>query len=747
MAIMRWHPGRGIWLGLAVALIGAAASLVPGVLALDEAAGLGWLFGRRGPLPPPGDVVVVGISSASAEAFGLSENLDEWPRSLHAELIDRLAAAGASVIAFDVIFDRPSSAEQDAQLAQAIRRAGNVILLERTRSEQLPAAGAAGTATAVIERRIRPIDDFERGVLTTAPFTLPAVPVKVSQFWTFGRAASDTPSLPVAVLQAYAAPAYGAFVASICHADAAACGTLPASWDTVRRSHRVQSVMRRIRDIFVRNPGLRGKMLASLRDGAQGPASRLIRALIGVYAGPASRYLNYYGPPRTVTTIPFQEILKTPSVLESKFDVRGKVVLVGVSEPRQPEQQDQFYSVFSKRTGQNLSGVEIGATAFANLLRGDSIVPLPMPQQLTFVLLWGLVLAAVLRRLPAPAAIVTALLTGAAYLWFVEYRFAAVDSWWPIIVPIGIQMPLLLFGMLLMSYREVHAQRERVQSALGRYVPPQVAARLARQSFAPGASREVLHGTCLVADVEHFTTLSETMRPADLGALMNEYYEVLCAAAERHGGLVADVSADSMIAIWAAARPRQHLHLEACRAALHLQAEVARFNVARGARGLPTGFGLDSGELLLGDIGAAQRFEYRAVGDIVNTASRLQGLNRQLGTAVLISDATRDAADGLVVRTLGRFRLVGKRNPLLVHELLGADRQATPAEARLNDAFAGALRRFECGDLNAAGRAFAEVLALRPGDGPSRFYAAECRRHASRALPSDWSGVVTMTAK
>lgn len=743
---MRARWGRGIALGLAVAVLGAALSVVPAVLALDESAGLGWLFGRRGPLPAPQDVAVVGISAASAEAFGLSNQLDEWPRSLHAKLIDRLAAAGAAVIAFDVIFDRPSSPAQDGVLAQSIRRAGNVILLERTRSKRL--AAGAGAGTLVVERRVRPIGELERGVLTTAPFTLPAVPVKVSQFWTFGRSASDTPSLPVAVLQAYAAPAYGDFVALLCRERPAACGSVPASWDALRHAHRVQSVMRRIRGIFRKDRGLGAKMLAALRAGDKPAREReLLRALIGVYDGPPSRYLNYYGPPRTITTIPYQAILQTPSVLGKKYDVRGKAVFVGVSEPRQPEQQDQFYSVFSQHSGQNLSGVEIGATAFANLLQRDSVQPLPIPSQLAFALLWGFVLALALRRVPAVAAIAGTVLAGVAYLAFVDYRFAAGGVWWPIVVPLGVQLPLLLIGTLLAGYREVQAQRERVQSALGRYVPRHVAARLARESFAAGASREVLHGTCLVADIEHFTQLSETMSPAALGALMNDYYQVLCTAAERYGGLVADISADSMVAIWAGAKPRPDLHRQACSAALLLRDEVARFNAAREARGLPTGFGLDSGELLLGNIGAAQRYEYRAVGDIVNTASRVQGLNRQLGTSVLISQTTCEAVDGLLTRPLGSFQLVGKRSPVSVHELLAVGRGATDEEARRIAAFGGALRLFRGGDFAAAGRAFSALADADGGDGPSRFYAAECERRSRQAPAPGWDGVVVVAVK
>jgi adenylate cyclase len=743
---MRW--GRGIGLGLTVAAVGAALSLIPAVLELEETVGLSWLFSRRGPLPAPDDVVVVGISAASAEAFGVSEDLDEWPRALHAQLIDCLADAGAAVIAFDLIFDQAGRADQDRRLADSIRRAGNLVLLERTRSRPLTSAGRNGTAAGVLEFRLPPIEAFEEGALATAPFQLPTVPVKVSQFWTFGRAATDTPSLPSVVLQAFAASVYGPLVDAVCRRDRDVCADVPVTWRAARHEHAVQSAMRRIRGAFRADAGLADAVSKAVpADTDVSTEHRLLRALTDLYSAPSSRYLNYYGPARTITTIPFQEILNDPSVLADKYDVRGKAVFVGVSEPRQPEQQDQFYSVFSLRTGQNLSGVEIGATAFANLLQGDSVLPLQMLWHIGFVFAWGLALGLLLRRLPAMAAIAAALALGASYLWFVDGRFVAAGTWWPIVVPVGMQLPLALFGALLLGYREVHAQRERVQTALGRYVPRQVAARLARESFTAGASREVLHGTCLVADVEHFTGLSEMLGPAELGELMNEYYDVLCTAAERCGGLIADISADSMVAIWAAARPDVKLHRQACRAALQLRAEVAQFNASRGAQALPTGFGLNSGELLLGNIGAAQRYEYRAVGDIVNTASRVQGLNRQLGTQILISDATRRGAGPLVARDLGCFYVVGKRSPVRIHELWGAERDATPPETRLIEAFGAALDRFAAGELEAARDGWRRLLAEAPDDGPSRFYVVECERRLAAGPQRPWDGTVTITAK
>ena len=200
----RTRHRRAAACGAVLAGAGLFLSVVPGVLAFDETVGLGLLFAARGPIPAPADVVVISISRDSAAAVGQSEDVDEWPRSLHAALIDSLSGAGVEAIAFDIIFDEPRA--DDAAFAAAVQRAGNVLLVERVDTEDVGSTGSG--VRGVVDIRRPPVAELEAAALATAPFTLPRVPVRVSQFWTFGRAAGDVPSLPVLALQAYLLPHY-----------------------------------------------------------------------------------------------------------------------------------------------------------------------------------------------------------------------------------------------------------------------------------------------------------------------------------------------------------------------------------------------------------------------------------------------------------------------------------------------------------------------------------------------------------
>jgi adenylate cyclase len=735
---------RALTCGLGAGALGALLSLSPSVLELEEAAGLSWLYAMRGAVDPPAQAAVVSISFDTAVALGESTEVDEWPRTLHAELIDRLRMRGAAVIVFDLSFDEARDPKDDDwQLARAMATAGSVVILERTESEII---GFDGTGGAVMETHVPPLESFKVAAIGSAPFTLPRVPIRVAQFWTFGRGAGGPPTLPVVALQAYLLPLYEDFAAAIAVVRPDVASRVPPSRETLLREYDVEVVAQLLRDLFQDDRDLaervRGRLRAQ-RHSADELAS--LEALVDLYAGAESRYLHYYGPPRTIHTVPYHELLAAGETEHA--ELRGRVVFVGYSDRRQPEQLDEFYSVYTQRSGQALSGVEIGATAFANLLRGEAVRPLPIPAHLLTVFAWGLLLGVLFAVLPALGAVVAAAVLGAAYFTASVVTFQADGLWLPIVTPLLIQLPLALFVAVLWNYRQIRLQRERVQTALGYYVPSRVADRLAQESLAE-TKGELLYGTCLFTDAEEYTTVAESMSPKELGTFMNDYYQAMFRAVEAHGGQVADLAGDSMVAIWAAAQADTRCRIQACRAAIDVLAAVRAFNETRGRRGLPTRIGLDAGEVLLGNIGAERRFEYRAVGDIVSTASRIQGLNRLLGTQILVSDAALAQCDQYDAREIGTFLLRGKTTPVVVHELidLAATRLTREVDAELRARFSAALESFRAGRWVEAERLFAEVLAGSADDGPSAYYLGLCSSYQCFP-PADWRGVVGVAVK
>jgi adenylate cyclase len=232
------------------------------------------------------------------------------------------------------------------------------------------------------------------------------------------------------------------------------------------------------------------------------------------------------------------------------------------------------------------------------------------------------------RRLRARPAMAFAALASGAYLFGAFYAFKAWSIWLPLVVPLCFQAPMALFGAVAGRYREARSERERIKQAFGYFLPSTVVEQLTSHvGPITSANREVF-GVCLATDVEHYTTLAEKMGPTQLSLLMNKYFAALFGPVERHGGIVSDVVGDAMLAIWSGASPDPSLRGEACRAALEIAATLAQFNRSSDRPTLPTRIGLHSGQMLLGSVGAAHHYEYRAVGDIVNTASRIEALGK-----------------------------------------------------------------------------------------------------------------------
>lgn len=689
----------GAWLGLGLGLLGALLALSPAGLWLEEGLGLSWLFAQRGARPAPPQVAVVTIDRESADRLGLANLPRTWPRQLHARLIEQLARAGVRSIAFDIFFAEPREPEGDAALVRAVAEAGNVVLFEQLRKEIRPLEGGDGSHRGLLtmERGVPPFPALAEAAAGLAPFALPKVPVLVSQGWLFKPEAGDAPTLPLVALGVYAAPALAAVEAAV--------GLPPMA------EARYDQRLRRLRQALVREPS-NARRLAGGQAGARA-------LLLEVGAGPHSRYLNFYGPPRSIATFPYHRVLDgDPETLAA---LRGRAVFVGFSEERQPEQRDGFYTVFSdNETGLDIAGVEIAATTLANLLDGSALRPLSATDLAALLLAWGLLLGLALRSLGAAGVLLAGTALGLAYVLAARYGFERHYLWPPLVVPLLVQLPLGMLGALVLGYRGAQRERERIRAAFGYHLPPAVVDELARGIDLRESGREV-YGICLATDAERYTELSERMRPAELREFMNAYYAAVFTPVRRHGGVVADIVGDAMLAVWAARAPDAALRARACAAALQVLEATRRFNEGR-CEALPTRLGLHCGPLVLGHVGALDHYEYRAVGDIVNTAARLEGLCKRLGVQAVASAAALEGVTGLAPRELGAFQLAGKSRPVVVHELLpeGALGEAPRA------AFAEGLAAFRAGRYDQARAAFARCDALLGGDGPARFYLRLC---------------------
>jgi adenylate cyclase len=228
---------------------------------------------------------------------------------------------------------------------------------------------------------------------------------------------------------------------------------------------------------------------------------------------------------------------------------------------------------------------------------------------------------------------------------------------------------------------------------------------------------------------------------------MDRYYEVVFTPIQERGGIVSNVIGDSVLAIWATTDSDPNLRRQACLAALEIASAVQRFNDASGTRRLPTRIALHCGHMLLGSVGAGAHYEYRPVGDIVIAATRIEGLNKVLGTQILASEAGLKHVDGFLTRELGEFLFVGKSNPLVIYELLSPLGEANGRQRGLCADFAEALAAFRTRRWVEAIEQFEKCITHSGGDGPSSFYKTLCQQYRENPPGESWDGIVRLTQK
>lgn len=746
---IRFLLGKGLLLGLLVALAGILLASSDIGRWLEEDVGLAWLFRLRGPLAAPAEVVVVSIDYDSSKRLGLANNPRKWPRSLHGDLVRKLNEHGAAVIAFDIFFEESRESQEDKIFAAALREAGNVILFQSLKKAPVANVEYSGQhrQTGYIETLKPPIPVLREAAFGLAPFPLPKVPAQVNHFITFKAELGDVPTLPVVALEMYGLSSYDALREMIIDVIPGQVTQLPASVEQINQLDGVHKLIQRLRKLFLANPGLAQQLITRIDNASPMvmPGDReLIVALINCYAQPDSLYLNLYGPPQTITTIPYYQVLESAD-RDDPLGLAGKAVFVGFSEKFQPEQKDGFYTVFSQQTsGLDVSGVEIAATAFANLLQRSSIKTTSATTDLLIYFAWAIVLSIVLRAMSGPLMIIAALLLALAYHQVSYELFRHVHYWIPLAIPLLWQAPLALIGALLWNYHDAQRARRNIRHAFGQHLPIDVVDKLATGMEHIADSGQHVHGIVLATDAQQYTRLSEQLAPAELRNLMNRYYEILFGPIRRSGGIISDVIGDATLAIWTSTQSDPVQRRRACQAALEILSNVEQLNRQQPAYALPTRQGLHFGELIMGHVGAMDHYEYRAVGDIVNTASRIESLNKQLGTRILVSKEVLQGVDGLTTRELGDFLLSGKSKPLSLYELVANDEQDKAKNSY--EEFVTALDAFQAQRWDEAAGGFERFIARYGEDGPSRYYLVLCRQYICTP-PIEWDGIVRVVKK
>jgi adenylate cyclase len=747
---------RGLAAGLVCAACGLALVLTPLGTTFERTFGLDWLFKMRGARTPPPDVTVVGINSGTGRALGLPRLPHDWSRTVHARLIDHLVGQNAKGIVFDIDFNRSKPGDEDAVLANAIAKADRVVLFEwlSGRRERVITANGGDGGWTWVEQMQPPTAVLADAAKALGPFPLPKLDQAAFEFWTFKSSAGDTPTTAAVALQLKALAAYDEWLSALKEAHAQGIEALPAHAGDLKGPPGILRLMQTLRRIFQQDASLEQSVRRAL-DRQSGERSsvaasrKLLEALAALYAGPDHYYINFYGPPGTVPTIAYDSLLKENGgdAAAQNADLTNAMVFVGYSDLYDPDQPDRFYTSFTGKDGVDLSGVEIMATAYANLLSQRTLVPSPLMRSALAVVAFGLIVGILAYLLPATLAVPAVFALAALYAGLSQWRFNEADLWLPLATPLLVQVPLALLIGLLGQYLLKRRKEEQMTRAIRYYLPETIVKDLAQRQVDPTTLNRVVFGTCLATDMSDFMTLAESKSPHELAMFMNDYFDALAQALKRHGVDVMEFRADMIMCAWIASTRSTAICRKGMEAAIEVSEIITRFAQQYGSRHFTPRVGLQDGDVYVGHTGGGGRFLYSIVGDTANTAARLESLNKHLGTHVLAAESVVQDANGLLLRPLGAFRLRGKADPTSIFEILGRHDGARAEHLDLCARFAEGLAAFQRKEWQRATILFESISKLYVEDGPSRFYWAHSQRYAEEAPAFEGAAVIQMSEK
>lgn len=492
--------------------------------------------------------------------------------------------------------------------------------------------------------------------------------------------------------------------------------------------------------------------------------------------------INFYGPSGTFHPIKFVDVIddKDFQTVEEKelgvdintFDdpesgylydgtFKNKIVLVGSTNP---EDKDLFPVpiTFGKQEGDNLMyGVEIHANIIQSILDQNFLKREPIWFEIALVfffvtmtffftlnlksrkvkhhyLIEALAIAVVFSEL--------FLIVAFSILAFNQQNFVTSFTGPLIAVTFG------YIGSMVYSYVSERKQKVLIKSMFSQYVSPTVVNELVDDptKLRLGGERKIL--TVLFTDLENFTTIAESMPPEELVPILNAYFEGMTEIILKNNGTLDKYIGDSIMAFFGAPIPQRDHALIACRTAVQMQNHLEELRQTWKLTNKPMlhmRIGVNTGEMIVGNMGGLDRFDYTVIGDSVNLSARLEGANKQYKTNILISENTfQPIASQVVVRELDLITVVGKNKPLKIYELFGLVGDKTPSEYfSLIEIFSEALALYRQRNWEKALSKFEDVLKIKPEDYPSKLYIERSQAFLQAPPPEDWNGVFVMKMK
>jgi adenylate cyclase len=661
-------------------------------------------------------IVIVGIAAEDTKAL---PEAFPFPRWYYAHVIENLEKAGVRAVVLDITFDEKRDSASDAMLDATLSKYTNVVLGAKIEES----AGGGKYRLSTIERSYGNV------------FYAPGRRVGITNV-----AGKDRDDI---VRRYYPEMTVGNFLTpTLAFAALNVTFNLP---DTV------------VADVVGQTLRLGDRIIPTIDGG--------------------SFLINYYGPSGSFRYLKFQEVVddssfKTKDEVTYESDinmfdettralVKDKIVLIGSV---MPEERDFHQIPIADDKGiQTMNGVEIHATAIQNVLdqsylsRSDPNLELGLIIFLSLVSFLGILRVRQIK-VRFVALLEVASLAIVALLVFAVFEIAVRsfmnNSTLVNIVYPSLAVVLAYLGAAVYQYLAERQQKALIKHVFSKYISAAVVNELVAnpEKAKLGGDRREL--TVFFSDIASFTTISEQFyaKPEGLVELLNEYLDEMTNIVLKHEGTLDKYEGDAIMAFWGAPIPQKDHALRTCLASLDMQKRLAALRPKwkkAGRPALEVRIGVNTGTMIVGNMGGRDRFDYTVIGDSVNLASRLEGANKQYGSNIMISDFTYQHVKGRVmVRELDLIQVKGKTAPVKVWELLGmADMQMTENQKQSLAIYHEGLRLYRERNWQEAIAYFQQAKQLDPDCRVSEIYEQRANLYQLNPPPADWTGVFVMTTK
>ncbi|MFC1825770.1 CHASE2 domain-containing protein [Thermodesulfobacteriota bacterium] len=703
-------------------------------------------FQARGTRTPNPEVLLAVIDEKSLEEQGKWV----WPRSKIADLVTKLSKAGAKVVGFDVGFLEPDDArlvhtinsiQKEAQKFHSQNKTFNHYLEDlKTKSDndQLLADAITKSSDRVVLGYFFHMDPKAAARFSQADLKVHQENIKGSRYKFVHYASAAAQNVPMIEAQL---PQSNIKMIADTTEYSGYFNMLPDP----------DGVVRWIPAVFNFNDMLYAPLsLVTASAFLDNPLSvnvaehGIVTVNIGDLAIPTAEkgqvLINYRGPQKTFPHISITDILhdRIPGDV-----LKDKIVLVGATA----------VGIFDLRVtpfGTVFPGIEIHANVIDSILSRDFLHKPGWAAvfDALAILISGLLLGISLPRIGAISGALASIALFFGYIALCQYLFSAHGLILNLVYPLS---AMIVIYVLITAYRYFTEAKQKkfIKDAFSTYMAPSVVNQLIQspEKLVLGGEKRVI--TAFFSDVQDFTSISEQLKPVELVELLNEFLTEMTDIILAHEGTVDKFEGDAIIAFFGAPNPLVNQAEVACSSCIEMQKRLAQLRAKWQTEGRPElkmRIGMCTGPAVVGNMGSKTRMDYTMMGDTVNTAARLEGVNKAYGIYTLVSDSTfSKVGDGIAGREIDSINVVGKAAPVTIYEIIGYPEDVNGHWRDTLEFYAQGLRAYRKRDWNRALVFFNQALSASPDDGPSKTMLKRCNEFKSNPPPEDWNGVYSIS--